>query len=297
MELLQKVYKGKTDWWRWLLIVVIFFTPTLSVFIRNEIIKPLLSVLPESRNIYFAVVQLRYIILFVLFLFLFKLLHKRGVKTLITRRKNIDWIRFWLSFSVWGMILMLLFSVAFVLNPDVYKWNLKLIPFLKLFILSSVLLPFRILFVVLLMFSYNLQMINLLLKKPWVSILVSTFIFTILMHINSKELLDSMGGLVILSYVLLGLLLASIIVLDDGIEIAFGMLLVTTLISRLFITYTTFNFQANAVLIKEGNPDLNIRLLIIPLVCYPLFFLVLKKIYHWKDWKEKLFKKTENPIV
>lgn len=293
MNFLQQVYKGKNDWWRWLIILLLFLIPVLSNLIKDNIIKPLLISFPEDKSLHFAIKQFKHIILLVIFLLLFKVLHKRKITSLITSRKKIDLMRFGLSFSVWGVFLMLVFSLIVFFNPDDYKWNFQLVPFLKLFAISVTFLPFRIFFIIILSYSYILQAFTLVFKKPWFALLATVFFFTTIMYIGNTAMLRIAGNQIIIHYLATSFLLGIIVVLDDGIEIALGMLLVTSLISKLFITYTVYKFQPNSILIKNGAPDAFVLIYIICMVCYPLYFYFMALVYKWKDWKHKLFNKIE----
>lgn len=292
MNFLKQSLKGQNNWWKYAIILSVFLTPVLSGLVKSFIEKPLLSFFDNDVSMQFAIKQISYVILIIIFLIMFSFFHKRSYKTLLTSRKGFDFLRFWLSFSVWGVFLMLVFSIKVMLDPSVYEWNFKLLPFLKLLLLSVLLLPFRVFFTATFINSYILQTLTRVFKKPFIALIVSVVLFTLLMYVNNKSMIDASGYQLIFYYLVLGLMIYLITVLDDGIEIITGLFLVSTLISKLFITYSANKIQFDAIFIKEGGKDIILFAYVIPFICCPLFFIFLFKVYKWRDWKEKLFNKV-----
>lgn len=278
MNFISQAFKGKNNWWRYTILLVLFLTPFLSKFIYTTFFTPLLSYFSDDISFRFAIKQCKYIVLLLVFLGLYKILHKREIKTLITNRKRFDFLRFWLGFCSWGVVLMLVFSVKVVIHPELYKWNFNLFPFLKLFFLTAIVSIFRVFFIVFFTNSYILQMFTVILKKNRIALIASVLFFVTLMSLQNRNL----DGFSVVYYLALGLVLFFIITLDNGTELILGMLLASTLISRLFITYSTYKMQLNTVLIKEGGRDTFLLGVIIPVFCFPLFFFMLYKIYNWQ---------------
>lgn len=292
MNFFQQSYSGRNNWWRYAIMLGVFLMPFLYRFIKSYVTIPLLSFFPEDVSIRFAIKEVRFIILVFLFLGLFSVIHQRKYRTLITSRKKFDFLRFWLSFSVWGVLLMLVFSVMVMLNPDIYKWNFELFPFLKLFLLSIVFIPFRVFFITIFINSYTLQFLTKFFKKPFIALIISVLLFTIFMYMRNKSAINASGNQLILYYLTLGLMIYLIIILDSGIEIITGLFLASSLISRLFVTYSTNKIQLDAIFLKTGSKDVILFSYVIPFICCPLFFVFLFKVYQWKNWKEQLFTKN-----
>lgn len=297
MNFLQQIYKGKTDWWRWLIILAVFFTPFFQKEIKKYIVKLLLpsSFLPENKNIYIALSLAVYLILVGVFFLLFKVLHKRSVKTLITSRKQFDWLRFGLSFGIWGVFIMTLFSASVFYSPEEFEWNFKLIPFLKYFFICVFLMPFQVFFKTVLIRGYLLQAFTYFFKKPWVALLISVAHYTYFMYIGSAEMVKAVGYEILIHYIVTAFLIGFIIILDEGMEIVLGMTFVNNLISSLFITSKSFAFQPDSILVKDGTINIFILVYITVFLAYPIYFLFLKRTYKWSDWKRKVFKSVHPP--
>lgn len=296
MNFFKQAYEGKTDWWRFLIILCIFFTPFLKGFL-NEILTQFLSnpFQSKEKNLYIALNLSVYIFLLGIFVVVFKLLHRRSILSLITARKKFDWMRFWFSFGSWGALLMIMLLSSVFYSPEKFEWNFKPIAFLNFFLICVALMPFQVLFKVILIRGYLLQTLITLVKKPWISLVITIIFYTIFMYFSNKKMVTLAGNEIFIRYMATSFFIGFIIILDDGIEIILGMSLISSLLSALFVTSKKLSFQPDSILIKDG--DINVFILVYATVflLYPLYFYFLKKMYGWNNWKEKLFSKVNNP--
>jgi len=77
------------------------------------------------------------------FLFVIKYIHKQTLQSVTTVRKQIDVKRIIFGFVFWGVLSVLIFGISLILSPENYKWNFELQPFLTMFIIASLLIPFQ----------------------------------------------------------------------------------------------------------------------------------------------------------
>lgn len=293
MNFLQQTYKGKTDWWRWLIILAVFFTPFLSDFFKTYYVKLVLPTTfkPENKNLYIIINSSLYIILLFVFILLFRLIHKRSFLSLITARKKFDWLKLWFSFGTWGTLILLMFLSSLLYAPDSFDWNFKLIPFVKYFFICVLLIPFQILFQTALMRGYLLQGVGFVFRKPWVSLLITSSVYCFFMYIQNKEITNLVGNEIFIHYIGLTFLIVLITILDDGLEIALGMTFANNLVASLLITNRSFHLDS--ILVNNGEINTFILVYVTVFLLCPLYFILLKKIYKWSDWKEKLFNEVE----
>lgn len=297
MSFFQQTYKGKADWWRWLIILIVLLPPFLKTFLWDNILQPLQEVLPNDKNLTMGLQLSVSIILLLLFYLLFKVLHDRSFKTLITSRKEIGWMRFWFGFSTWGLLSMLVFSFSVLSSPENYKWNFSLFPFLKLFVVSVFFMSIQAFYNTVFIRSYVLQAVAFFSKKPWVALLIVIILFSISTYHRQSDLVGSMGNHILVHFIATSFLLGLIIILDDGLEIIVGMTLANDLMSTLFITNKSFAVQLDTILIQESKPNILFMIYVTVFVMYPIYFYFLYKMYKWKDWKQKLFSKIEKPVL
>lgn len=289
MNYLKQIYKGETHWWRWLFVFGILLPPFLKSFLWDYILEPLREVLPKGKYISMALSLSVSMFLLIIFYVLFKYLHKRQFITLITSRKKVGWMRFWLGFSIWGLLSMLVFSFSVISSPEDYQWNFSLIPFLKLFVVSVVFMSVKAFYITVLMKGYVLQGATYFLKKPWLSLLVVVALFSFFMYKNQSEQVGLMGNHILVHFIATSILLGVITILDDGLEIVLGMTLANDLISELFITSRSYAVHTDSILIQESSPDIMYMIYVTVFFMYPMCFYLLNKVYKWGDWRKKFF--------
>lgn len=298
MIFLQQIYKGKTDWWRWLIILIVFATPFFKNFLTESFLKQLLPspFLPENKNTYIAIKLGVYAVLICAFYVAFKVLHQRDFKTLITSRNKIRWMRFGMGFATWGVFTMVLFSLSVFSTPQAFEWNFRLIPFLKYFFICIALIPFKAFFKPLLLRGYLLQLSTYFFKKPLIGLLVSIVFYTYYMYMGNSEFIKAVGYEILIYYVATAFFIGLIIILDQGMEIVLGMTLVSNLISALFVTSKSFQLQPDSILIKNEGINVFILVYVTVFLAYPMYLILLKKVYKWDDWKQKLYDKINPPV-
>lgn len=294
MNFLQQVYKGKNDWWRGTIIICIFLLPYIKKFLSEVIIKPFVGLFPSLKNkdLFFGV--LIYVIMLPLFILMFKLLHKRNFVTLITNRKKTDWFRFFMSFTIWGVLSLTMFTIPLLISPDEYKFNFHALPFLELVLICVFLVSIKVFYLTVLLRSYLLQVLNFFVKRSLISLIIVVILFSFLMYNSYLKAHSSINYLMLMHYVVLGFFLGLIIIFDDGIEIVLGMTLVTSFISVLFVGNENQPFKSYSLYVKQGEVN-DYIIYIACFICYPLYFYFLSRLYSWNDWKQKLFSKLKEP--
>lgn len=295
MNFFRQAYKGNNDWWKIILILMLFLTPFTKGLLKNYV-RLLSQPFQENKNFFIALNLSIYILLLIGFVLIFKAFHKRKLLSLITSRKKFDWMRFWFSFGSWGalMIIMLLSSVFY--SPDKFEWNFKPVLFLNFFLVCVILIPFQVFFKTVVK-GYLFQVTTMWVKKTWVSLVIIVFFYSFFMYLTDKTLLKLVGNQILIRYIATAFLIGIIIILDDGLEIVLGMTLVSNLIPTLFVTSKNIAFQPHSILVKDGGINVFILVYATVFLLYPLYFYFLKKMYNWDISKEKLFKKIEKPVL
>lgn len=292
MNFLQQVYKGKTDWWRGLIILVFSLPPFLIKYIKGIVSDVFSPLLPKTNNMGLVLTFSPYIFLLIIFTFLFGILHKRPVLTLITSRKKFDWVRLLFSFSTWGVLAIFMMIISVYMDAENYIWNFKIGSFIQLLAVCLTLMTVQIFFSEVLIRAYSLQFFSYLFKKPWVALLITVSVATYLMHLTNKNLLNLVGSFIIIYYIITNLLLGFIVILDDGLEITLGMRMANNLVYLLFVNSRVYSFQRDAVLVNnEGSSVFTV--VYCSLLFYPLYFYFLARVYKWGNWKQKFLNKVE----
>lgn len=293
MVFLRQTYKGKYDWWRWLLILVIFMPYPFRDYLKKAL-QPLFEWLPTAKENSLVSELSTYLILLPLLIVLFRFIHQRDFSTLVTARKEFDWVRFFLSFATWGIFTVVSLLIALFFGEGQVDWNIKVFSFVKLVILCLLLVPVRVFFEDVLFKGYFMQSLTYYFKLPWVIVLVNTIVTSVLMHIINSYLFDLVGFHIFVYYFMVNLLSCIIVILDDGLEIILGMKIGNNLSILLFTSLEIYsNYDESAIASKTALAIILLTYLSV-YIGFPLYYLFLNKTYGWNNWKEKLFTKVES---
>ncbi len=309
MNFIQQAYKGRTEWYWYLItlaIVFIFwqFIGVIPLSIAAYLKAGSLDKFMEAANDAFATVGLDsnlYLFLGLLTLitgFLglvigVKFIHNRMIKTVVTSRDKVDWKRFFYAFGLWFSISIVFLVIGIYMDSDNIIWNFKPIPFFILVLISLLLIPLQTSFEELLMRGYLMQGIGVLAKNRWVPLLVTSLIFGLLHGANPE--VEKLGWGIMVFYIGTGLLFGITTLMDEGTEIALGMHAANNIVAAVFVTANWTAFQTEALFIDTSEPSLGWETYLPVFVLYPIVLLILSKKYGWKNWSEKLFGKVEKP--
>lgn len=300
MNFIQQAYKGKLGFWKYLIIPALFFGMMILNYIAIEIFKidqnELMrrEILKKGENLVLIESLFPFVILLICLLLWVKFVHKQPITSLTTSRKNIDWNRFWFSFSIWGGITTLFVFVGYFLTPDKMIWNFQFNNFLGLVLIGCVLVPLQTSFEEYFFRGYLLQGIGAKFKSKFLALLLTSTTFGLL-HIANPEV-QKLGMVIMVYYIGTGLFLGIITLMDEGLELALGFHAANNLVTALLVTSNWTAFQTNSLFkdFSEPNP---LRDIFIPvLLFFPLLLLIFSKKYGWKNWKDKLLGTVEKPI-
>ncbi|WP_298778443.1 CPBP family glutamic-type intramembrane protease [uncultured Polaribacter sp.] len=159
MNFIQQAFSGKTDWYHWVLTILLVFTGwqilgVLPLLIAAIMHSASISEFTEAaltnfmslgidKNLFLFLMILSFAIgLFFLFLGI-KYIHKRTFLSIVTSRKSIDWKRFWFGFLSWGLLLLVLSIIGILIAPEDYTYNFNPVPFFILLAISFLFLPLQ----------------------------------------------------------------------------------------------------------------------------------------------------------
>lgn len=217
-----------------------------------------------------------------------KFIHKQSLISLTTSRKSIDWSRVWFSFFLWGIVSSVMIGLGYLIEPENFEINFKLVPFLILVVIAILLIPIQTSFEEYLFRGYLMQGIGVITKYRWIPLLITSLVFG-LMHISNPEV-DKLGPVVMIYYIGTGLFLGVMTLMDEGMELALGFHAANNLFTALLVTADWTAFQTHSVLKDLSDPQ-NAGLIdiIIPVfVIFPILLYVFSKKYNWTSWRDRL---------
>lgn len=310
MNFIQQAYKGKNEWYHWVITIVLVFFGWQVL----GIIPLVMAAAAKSANFgeFMELAENSFmtagldnnfllgLLIFTFFMglvFLFigvKYVHKRTITSLITSRNKVDWKRFFYGFFVWGFIAVLFSGLAILVSPEDYVWNFNAVPFFILVAISFLFLPFQTSFEELLFRGYFMQGLGVLAKNRWAPLLITSVVFGLLHGANPE--VAKLGQITMVFYIGTGLFYGIITLMDEGTEIAMGLHAVNNITAAFFITTDWTVFQTDALYIDTSEPSVTWEMFLPVFVLYPLMLFIFSKKYGWSQWKERLTGKIEKPV-
>ncbi|KFF05371.1 CPBP family intramembrane glutamic endopeptidase [Flavobacterium reichenbachii] len=227
--------------------------------------------------------------------FVVKYMHNQTLLSITTARNKIDWKRILFSFGLWSLFSFLSFLFVYFKSPENFVWNFKLVPFLILVVLGSILIPIQTSTEEYIFRGYLMQGFANLARNRWFPLLMTSLIFGS-MHIFNPEV-AKMGYVIMIYYIGTGLFLGIVTLMDDGIELALGFHAANNLIGALLVTSDWSVFQTHSLFKDLSEPSAGLDVILPIVVIYPILILIFSKKYNWTNWKEKLTGEIKNQEV
>ena len=237
-------------------------------------------------NTFFLFLLVPFMTGFISLLACVKWIHNREIITVFTSRIKFDWKRFIFSFLLWGGVMLLFFVISIFAGYPI-SFNFHLETFIPLVLISFFILPIQTTFEEFFFRGYLFQGLGLILKKGWLSVLITGVLFG-LMHGSNPEV-EKIGTVLLAFYILNGIFLGVVVLMDDGLELSMGYHAVNNIFAALVVTNDWQAFHTDALFIDKTPPEFGLENIITLLVIQPLFLLIFSRKYKWSNWKERLF--------
>lgn len=307
---IEQAFKAKTDWWRYLIGMIIVFLawqiigglplmiailfemgPEILTMTEQEDMMQVLQVL-DSNLAFFLLLLMFAVGLGALFLVI-RLLHQQPIIEATTARNKMDWGRFAFGFGLIAIFTIVATMIDYNLRPEDFVWNFKLVPFIILTLIAVVMVPLQTSFEEYLFRGYLLQGLGVLTRNRWFPLITTSVLFGSL-HLWNPEV-EKLGYIIMVYYIGTGLLLGIMTLMDEGLELALGFHFGNNLVGALLITADWTAFQTHSVLKDVSEPTAGFDILLPVLIVYPIFLFLMAKTYRWTNWKEKLLGKVNPP--
>jgi len=219
-------------------------------------------------------------------LFWVKFLHQQSIRSLTTSRKTVDWKRIFFSFSIWAAFTIGSTLIAYYLQPEDFKWNFNLQPFIIFLFLAILLIPLQTSFEEYLFRGYVMQGLGVATKSRLVPLITTSVLFGV-MHIANPEV-GKLGMIILIYYIGTGFFLGIITLMDEGLELALGFHAANNLVGALLITSDWSAFQTHSIFKDISEPSAGFDVILPIFIIFPILLFVFSKKYKWKNWKQKL---------
>jgi membrane protease YdiL (CAAX protease family) len=214
-----------------------------------------------------------------------KFVHIWSVRSLFTSADRFDWKRFFLSFGIWGSILLIFLYVINFKTGKIF-WNFNSSTFLPLLLISLILIPIQTTCEEVLFRSYLMKAFTRSLGKAWIAVLLSGVLFG-LVHSSNPEI-ESLGMIAMVYYILTGIFLGVLAWKDNGLELSMGYHAINNIFSALILTNDWQAFQTDALFKDYNEPSFGWDSLLTVLIIQPLLIFIFSRVYGWKWSRQSL---------
>jgi membrane protease YdiL (CAAX protease family) len=253
-----------------------------------------------DRNIPLAATLMIYFITVLFFAFFLSKIQTKSIRSVFTGYDRIRWKKFWFSFGIWSLLLVLSFILEYLINPARYSSISEitsqvsktgglvqtptsyLVGLLITFLLLVVFLPFQTGFEELFFRGYIVQGISPATGGGFIPLIISSLLFGGA-HMMNPEV-DAYGIPVMLTYYsVFGFFMGAVALLDEGLELAWGIHLANNLISSLLVTSGSSVIKTYA-LFEEKTSNLYYEMASWA-ICALITFFIFKKKYRWHNFR------------
>lgn len=179
-------------------------------------------------------------------LFFIKPFHNRTFKSMLTSENKFRWQRVLIGIGIWFVILFVSTFIDYLMDKENYEFSFNLASFLPMLIISLVFFPFQIGFEELFFRGYLYQIMGFATRRPWLAWLITSLAFA-LMHAANPEIKEYGFWTMFPSYVLLGMFLGLITILDNGLELALGVHFINNLFLAVGVNYSGAVLKTDAI--------------------------------------------------
>ncbi|MBS1637499.1 MAG: CPBP family intramembrane metalloprotease [Bacteroidetes bacterium] len=295
-------YTGRNDWWIYILGIflaiigyvvaqIIIIVPLMGVATNHglslsEITKnPNILFNPEAmgmnRSVMLALLMLMFVFCLLGLFVAIRFIHRKTISSVISGFEKIRWSRYFFSFTVWSLLLIILTVISYYSAPEELEIRFQLKPFLILLLVACIFIPIQTATEEILFRGYLMQGLGIGSKNGLMPLITTSVLFG-LMHGANPET-EAFGFATMMPYYMsFGLFLGLITLLDEGLELAMGIHCANNLISSLLVTSKNSVLQTDAVFYqKTEDPGGEIYAwLVMAAICFGILYVK----YRWKNW-------------
>lgn len=296
-------YSGKNEWWMYLsgifmafigyvLFQIIMMVPLMVAAEKNgigiaEISKnPNILFNPEAigmnRSLLLALMMGMFVFAFIFLWISIRFIHKKTFTSVISGYEKIRWKRYFTSFSIWSLFLIISIVIGYYNSPEEVELKFDASRFFTLLLVAVIFIPIQTATEEIIFRGYLMQGLSQWFKNGIVPLLVTSISFG-LMHSANPEVSAHGFWIMMPYYIMFGLFLGILTLLDEGLELALGIHCANNLMSSLLITSKNSVLKTDSIfLAKQENPGGEFMLwMIMASLCFGILYLI----YRWKNWK------------
>jgi membrane protease YdiL (CAAX protease family) len=308
---LERVYEGKSDIGRWLgMIVILIFISLFVGGIPLEVMiylkmsdNPDLQPNPGNQldlSAYeippitgFILMLIPFVLGLICLLLLIKPIHERPMLSVLTGNNSFRWNKLFWGAGVWFLLMTAYAVIATATGMQKIELQFNPSTLFLLAITSILLIPLQAGFEEVMFRGYLMQGFAKLFKYKWLPLLVTSLIFGAL-HYTNPEVKEYGAMIALPQYLWFGIFFGICVIMDEGLELAWGVHAMNNIFLSLFFTQDSSALQTPALYrITAFNPLFDLVAFFILSI---LFIFIAQQKYHWPGW-DNLWIKINTPSV
>lgn len=253
---------------------------TEQIFKNNNLIFDS-DALHIDRNIILLLLFGMFVFAFGGFLIGLKAIHKKTLTSVLTGYQKFRFKRFWFAFAVWAAMLVFTVLVNFIIEPGSLTLNFNAGGFIVSLLLMLVFMPLQTGVEEVVFRGYLLQGLSQLFKNGIIPIIITSVLFG-LAHISNPEVREYGIGIMLSYYIGFALFMGVLTLLDEGLELAFGIHFANNIISSILVTQPHSVIKTYSIFeAKADDPGAEIILwFCMSAVTFTIFYVK----YRWKNF-------------
>jgi membrane protease YdiL (CAAX protease family) len=226
-------------------------------------------------------------------LFLMKPIHERPKLSVITGYPSFRWKKFFWGAGVWVILLVAYAVIASATGIQKIKLQFDPSTFYTLVAVSVLLLPLQTGFEEVFFRGYLMQGFAKLFHFRWIPLIITALIFGSL-HIFNPEVKAFGVAVMLPQYIWFGIFFGICTLMDEGLELAWGVHAVNNIFLSVFFTQDSSAIQTPALYrITEFSPIFDLIALFVLSV---IFIFVARQKFKWPEW-QYLLAKIDRPVI
>lgn len=265
--------------------------PLMATLLQNGISQEKIL---ENPNILFDSTALRMdpneVLLLELGMFVFafiglwigiRFIHQKSLRSVLSGYENFRFSRFWFAFLVWSVLQIILSVLAYIFYPGEYKICFEPMGWISSAMIMLLLMPIQTGFEEVFFRGYLVQGLAQFFKNGWLPMVLMSLLFAFA-HMSNPEV-KKYGMVIMFSYyTIFALFLGALTLLDEGIELAFGIHFANNIISSLMVSSSDSVLKTYSIFqTAKIDPMLEI---FVWMVMALITALLLKKRYRWNNY-------------
>ncbi|MES2678925.1 MAG: CPBP family intramembrane glutamic endopeptidase [Bacteroidota bacterium] len=239
-------------------------------------------VIGVDRNLILIALLGIFVITFIGFYAAIKKLHRKTLVSILTGYEKFRFKRFWFAFGIWGGILVISVLVSYIFNLEDLAVNFDLRGFTISFVMMLLLMPIQTGFEELFFRGYLVQGLSQIFKNGIVPVIITSVLFGSA-HLSNPEVKEYGWVVMLTYYVFFALFMGCLTLLDEGLELAFGIHFANNFISSVMVNSSDSVLKTYSVFeTHDKNPGTELLLWFgMAFITFVIFWFK----YRWKNFK------------